>query len=118
MAEDGGRRLRGAFSRDLATDRRRVPQPLVRKRIASGRGATEQPNATGDGEAALAPRFWAMVVQTGIATGLFGDLLMWILFGVQHLAFSYHSGELQTAVGRVADARRVLVLLIAGIFGA
>jgi H+/Cl- antiporter ClcA len=77
----------------------------------------EQPNATGDGEAALTPRFWAMVVLTGIATGLFGDLLMWILFGVQHLAFSYHSGELQTAVERVADARRVLVLLIAGIFG-
>src|ERR1039458_226812 len=106
MAENGRRRPRGAFSGDVAEDRRRVPQPLVRKRIASGRGATEQPNATGDGEAALTPRFWAMVVLTGIATGLFGDLLMWILFGVQHLAFSYHSGEMQAAVERASDERR------------
>ncbi|HEY5272237.1 MAG TPA: chloride channel protein [Acidimicrobiales bacterium] len=78
----------------------------------------EQPNATGDGDAALTPRFWLMVVLTGIATGLFGDLLMWILFGVQHLAFSYHSGELQAAVERVSDARRLIVLVIAGLFGA
>ena len=78
----------------------------------------EQPNATGDGDAALTPRFWLMVVLTGIATGLFGDLLMWVLFGVQHLAFDYHSGELQTAVERVSDERRVVVLVIAGLFGA
>jgi CIC family chloride channel protein len=58
-----------------------------------------------------------MVALTGIATGLFGDLLMWILFGVQHLAFSYHSGELQTAVERASDLRRVLSLSIAGVFG-
>jgi H+/Cl- antiporter ClcA len=96
----------------------RVPQPLVRRRIASGQGATEQPNATGDGDAALTPRFWLMVVLTGIATGLFGDLLMWALFTVQHLAFDYHSGELQTAVERVSDERRVVVLVIAGLFGA
>ena len=42
---------------------------------------------------------------------------MWILFGVQHLAFSYHSGELQAAVERASDLRRVLSLTIAGIFG-
>jgi H+/Cl- antiporter ClcA len=78
----------------------------------------EQPNATGDGEAALTFRFWAMVILTGIATGLFGDLLMWILFGVQHLAFAYHSGELQAAVKRTSDLRRVLVLFFAGVFGA
>ena len=78
----------------------------------------EQPNATGDGDAALTPRFWVMVILTGIATGLFGDLLMWILFGVQHLAFGYHSGELQAAVESTSDERRVLVLVIAGLFGA
>jgi chloride channel protein, CIC family len=100
------------------SERLRVPQPVIKRRIASGRGAMEQPNATGDGDAALSPVFWVMVVFTGIATGLFGDLLMWVLFGVQHLAFNYHSGDLQTAVERASDARRVLSLLIAGAFGA
>lgn len=78
----------------------------------------EQPNATGDGDAALSPRFWLMVVLTGVATGLFGDLLMWILFGVQHLAFDYHSGEMQAAVKLASDERRVIVLAVAGVFGA
>jgi H+/Cl- antiporter ClcA len=78
----------------------------------------KQPNATGDGDAALTPRFWLMVVLTGVATGLFGDLLMWILFGIQHLAFNYHAGELQAAVERASDTRRVLALVIAGLFGA
>ena len=100
------------------SERLRVPQPLVRHRIASGRGAMEQPNATGDGDAALTPRFWLMVTLTGIATGLTGDLLMWLLFGVQHLAFNYHSGELQAAVARVSGERRIIVLVIAGLFGA
>ncbi len=100
------------------SERLRVPQPIIRRRIASGRGATEQPNATSDGEAALTPIFWLMVALTGVATGLFGDLLMWILFGVQHLAFSYHSGDLQAAVERASDLRRVLSLSIAGVFGA
>lgn len=55
----------------------------------------EQPNATCDGDAALTPRFWLMVVLTGVATGLFGDLLMWSLFGVQH----------QLPLGRAAGCR-------------
>lgn len=77
----------------------------------------EQPNVTGDGDAALTPIFWAMVVLTGVATGLFGDLLMFLLFGIQHLAFGYHVGELQTAVERASKLRRVLSLSIAGVFG-
>src|ERR1700689_5693692 len=100
------------------SERLRVPQPLVRRRIASGRGAMEKPNATGDGDAALTPRFWLMVLLTGVATGLIGDLLMWALFTVQHLAFDYHLGELQTAVEHASRERRVVVLAIAGPFGA
>jgi CIC family chloride channel protein len=65
----------------------------------------------------LTPRFWLMVVLTGVATGLFGDLLMFILFGVQHLAFGYHIGSLQAAVEKAAKVRRVASLLIAGAFG-
>ena len=106
---------------DLAAPARagrvRVPAPLISYRLPSGRGATEQPNATGDGEAALTPRFWAMVVLTGVAAGLFGDLMMLVLFTVQHLAFGYHTGTLESGVRHASDARRLVVLLIAGAFG-
>ena len=78
----------------------------------------EQPNNTHEGEAKLSPRFWVMIVLTGIAAGLFGDLLMSILFSVQHAAFSYHSGSLQSAAERVTSDRRVIVLTIAGLIGA
>ncbi len=95
----------------------RVPPPVIGRRMPSGRGATEQPNATGDGNAALTPKFWAMVALTGIAAGLFGDLMMLILFSVQHAAFGYHTGSLEAAVDRSTDLRRLIVLLIAGATG-
>jgi chloride channel protein, CIC family len=95
----------------------RVPPPLIGHRLPSGRGATEQPNATGDGDAVLTPLFWLMVAATGVAAGLFGDLMMLILFSVQHLAFGYHSGSLEAAVERASDVRRLAVLLSAGVFG-
>ena len=97
--------------------RARIPPPLISRRLPSGRGATEQPNAAGDGDAALTPVFWAMVVLTGAAAGLFGDLMMAILFGVQHLAFGYHAGSLESGVEHASDARRLIVLLSAGAFG-
>jgi chloride channel protein, CIC family len=95
----------------------RVPPPLISRRLPSGRGATEQPNVTGDGDAALSPRFWAMLVLTGVAAGLFGDLMMYLLFGVQHLAFGYHSGTLEAAAEHASGLRRITVLLIAGAAG-
>jgi CIC family chloride channel protein len=95
----------------------RVPAPLIPTRLPSGRGATEQPNATGDADAPLTPRFWAMLVLTGVAAGLFGDLMMLLLFNVQYIAFGYHSGSLEAAVKRSSDLRRITVLLIAGVFG-
>jgi CIC family chloride channel protein len=96
MAPRGRRRARTG---EKTSERLRVPPPLIKRRIASGRGATEQPNVTGDGDAALTPIFWVMVVLTGVATGLFGDLLM------------------QTAVEHASDVRRVFSLSIAGVFG-
>jgi chloride channel protein, CIC family len=98
-------------------DRTRVPSPLIPWRLPSGRGATEQPNATGDGDAPLTARFWALVVLTGVATGLFGDLMMLLLFNVEHLAYGYHTGTLEAAVHRVGDVRRLVPLLAAGLFG-
>jgi CIC family chloride channel protein len=95
----------------------RVPPPLIRRRLPSGRGATEQPNATGDGEAALTPRFWLMVVATGVAAGLFADLMMLILFSIQHLVFNYNTGSMEAAAERASDLRRLAALLCGGAFG-
>jgi chloride channel protein, CIC family len=98
-------------------ERVRVPIPLLKRRIPSGRGATEQPNATGDGDAALNSRFWVALVITGVAAGVFGALTLLLLFTVQHLAFNYSSGPFEQAVRRSSDVRRLTVLLIAGAFG-
>ena len=98
-------------------ERVRVPMPLLKRRISSGRGATEQPNATGDGDAALNSRFWVALVITGVAAGVFGALTLLLLFTVQHLAFNYSSGPFEQAVKRSSDLRRLTVLLIAGAFG-
>lgn len=78
----------------------------------------EQPNATGDGDAALTRRLWLMVVATGVATGLFGAFLLWVLYGVEDLAFGSHSGDFLAAVERSSNLRRVLSLTVAGVFGA
>jgi chloride channel protein, CIC family len=78
----------------------------------------EQPNVTHDGEARLTPKFWLAVLLTGIAAGLFGDLLMWILALAERVAFNYHSGSYQGAVAAVSGLRRVLSLVVAGVFGA
>lgn len=100
-----------------ASERRRVPQPLIKRRLPSGRGAMEQPNASDDGDAALTPAFWIAVVVTGIATGLLGDAMMAILSLAEHTAFGYHHGTFEAAVGHASAARRVAVLMIAGAFG-
>ena len=98
------------------TERVRLPPPVIRTRLPSGRGATEQPNVTDDG-AALTPLVWATLVVTGVATGLIGAALMALLFEVEHLAFDFRTGDLQSAVERASGARRVGSLLIAGVFG-
>lgn len=97
--------------------RLRRPLPLLKWRLPSGRGATEQPNATGDGDAPLDAPFWLGTVLTGVAAGLFGDVMMLLLFSVQHLAFNYSSGPFEQAVERASDARRLTCLLVAGAVG-
>ncbi|MGA2124494.1 MAG: chloride channel protein [Acidimicrobiales bacterium] len=100
------------------SERLRIPPPLIKRRIASGRGAMEQPNVTHDGDARLTPKFWIAVVLTGIAAGLFGDLLMWVLALAERLAFHYHSGSYERAVAAASDVRRVMSLFIASVIGA
>ena len=78
----------------------------------------EQPNATGDQDVPLTTRFWLMVVLTGIGAGLFGALLMLLLFTVSDLAFGPGAGTaFQAAVQAASPLRRVVPLLIAGIIG-
>ena len=105
------------MSRAPKVERARVPAPLVRWRLPSGRGATEQPNVTGDGDAPLTPRFWVFLVLTGVATGLFSALMMLVLFPVQHLVFGYDTTSYQAAAERSGDLRRLVALLAAGVFG-
>ncbi len=78
----------------------------------------EQPNVTHDGDARLTPKFWLAVVLTGIAAGLFGDFLMWVLALAERVAFHYHSGSYQSAVAASSGERRVVSLLIASAIGA
>ena len=85
--------------------------------MPSGRGAMEQPNVTGDGETALTPRWWFALIVTGVASGVFGAALMALLFHVQHAAFGYGRGDLESGVKLASTMRRVTTLLAAGVFG-
>lgn len=102
---------------DGESERLRVPQPVIKKRIASGRGAMEQPNVTGDGAAALTPTFWLAVVATGVLTGLIGDALMALLYQAERMAFAYHGGDFTNAVAATSPLRRVVMLVVAGVLG-
>jgi chloride channel protein, CIC family len=113
------RTARAGRSQPPVSNRERAPAPLIKQRLPSGAPAMLQPNVTGDGEARLTPRFWVMVAVTGIAAGLLGDLMMFILFSVAHLAFGADddgSGFTQ-AVTRAGAWHRVLPLLIGGVIG-
>jgi chloride channel protein, CIC family len=83
--------------------------------MPSGRGAMEQPNATGDGDLSLTPEFWLLLVATGLATGLFGDLLMLVLNSVIHLAFGGSTTTFQSAVASTSWQRRIVVLAVGGL---
>jgi CIC family chloride channel protein len=77
----------------------------------------EQPNVTGDGDMALTPVFWLLVLTTGAVAGLLGDLMILLLDTVEHLAFGYHSGTFGAGVAAASSLRRVVSLLAAGLFG-
>jgi H+/Cl- antiporter ClcA len=82
-------------------------------RVRSGRGATEQPNAASD-EAELTAAFWLLVVLTGVAAGVAGIAMMFVLHAVQHGAYGYSHGSFSDAARRAAGSRRILVLAIGG----
>lgn len=81
---------------------------------------TSDPRATAQANvpprlADLPPRFWMMVILTGIGAGLGAMAMMGVLRTVQHLAFSYHSGEYSAAAARHSGVRIVVVLAIGGV---
>jgi CIC family chloride channel protein len=81
--------------------------------VTSDPRGTEQANVP-PRLADLSPRFWVMAVLTGIGAGLGAMAMMGVLRAVQHVAFSYHSGEYSAAAARHSDLRIVVVLTIGG----
>ncbi|MEI6700492.1 MAG: chloride channel protein [Actinomycetota bacterium] len=102
---------------DSLPERLRIPQPVIKKRLPSGRGAMEQPNATHDGDAALTRNFWLALLLTSVGAGLFADLLMGILHVAERVAFGSGHDTYQAAVEASSGGRRVVVLLCAGAIG-
>ncbi|MHB2024330.1 MAG: chloride channel protein, partial [Mycobacteriales bacterium] len=98
----------------IPNERQRNPKPLIKRRLPSGRGALEQPNA-GHDPAALTASFWLLVGVTGVLTGGFGALMMAILHGTGHIAFNYGHGSYQAATIRASGERRVVALAIGGL---
>jgi chloride channel protein, CIC family len=75
-----------------------------------------QPNVPGRGiVASYGVRFWMLVALIGVGAGLGGAGLIELLRAVQHVAWSYHSGDFLNAVERTSATRRVLVLLVGGV---
>jgi chloride channel protein, CIC family len=75
-----------------------------------------QPNVPGRGiVASYGIRFWVLVVLVGVGAGAGGAALIELLRAVQHLAWSYSSGDFLDGVKRTSSARRVLVLFIGGV---
>jgi len=71
-----------------------------------------QPNTSG---LHITARLWALILLTGVSAGLTAGLLMKLLRLVQHLSFAYQKGDFLSGVEGVSGARRVAVLLIAGL---
>jgi len=75
-----------------------------------------QPNIPGRGIlAAYSPRFWLLVAAIGVVAGLAGAALMGLLRAVQHLAWSYRSGDFLSGVEQTSGGHRVLVLAVGGV---
>jgi len=99
------------------SERRREPKPLLRNRIASGRGAMEQPNATGDGDVPLTVRFWIAVVLTGMGPvrGGVGVLCVFFSGGARAWGPGGPAADVEAAVAAAGPLHRAPPLPAAGI---
>lgn len=79
-------------------------------------GRSLQPSVTAsDDEAELSPTMWMMIVLTGVGAGLTSGALMKLLRLVQHLSFSYGTGDFLAGVRHTSGERRLLVVALGGI---
>lgn len=62
----------------------------------------------------LTARFWSAVVLAGVATGLLGAFMMFVLFSVEHLTYGHSTTSFEYAVEHSGDTRRVVALVVAG----
>lgn len=108
--DPGGGRQRGAPL--TAGPGREAHRTRSRPRLASG-----QPNVSvvGRGLISTSPRFWVVLVFTGVGAGLGGALLTVLLRVVQHLSFGYAEEAFLRGVEQASPLRRVVVLTLAGI---
>lgn len=73
-----------------------------------------QPNILSRGEVfRFSPKFWLLVVLSGLGAGFAGGLLMRLFHATQHLGYAYTSGhgDFLSAVAHVSAGRRLLMLL-------
>lgn len=92
-----------------------VPQSTPAGKVKH-RFYSPQPNVPGRGiVASYTLGFWAVAVAVGLIAGLGGALLIELLRGVEHLAWSFHHGSFLAAVMRASALRIVLVLFLAGV---
>lgn len=81
----------------------------------TGRSPVQPNDADGNRLLGLSLRFWTLVVLTGIGTGIGAGLLMKLLRVVQHACYSYQVGTFLEGVQSSPPARRVLVMVAAGL---
>lgn len=77
----------------------------------------QQPNApeANRGLVTLNPRFWVVVLLTGVGAGFAGGALTLLLYLVQHTAFGYTEETFLLGVEQAPWWRRLLVLGLAGL---
>ena len=92
------------------------PETLHRER-SEPPPISPQPNvlAAAPDAALMTARMWTMVLLTGVGAGLTSGLLMRLLRWVQHLSFSYSTGDFLTGVRNTSGEHRILVVALGGI---
>jgi chloride channel protein, CIC family len=76
-----------------------------------------QPNilAAAPDAALMTAKMWTMVLLTGVGAGLTSGFLMRLLRLVQHLSFSYSTGDFLTGVRNTSWEHRIIVVTLGGI---
>ena len=93
------------------------PETLNREPSETPPKSSLQPNvvAAAPDAALMTVKMWMMVLLTGIGAGLTSGLLMRLLRLVQHLSFSYSTGDFLAGVRNTSAEHRLLVVTLGGI---